>query len=132
MIKRNKTEWKVMIYLNKDFSEIQEEKVFLVGSVDKVKELFFEVEDILQLRYSKLTFMCHANGVLKKETFTKEEWEKLQRIALRKLEHMDAILVLDIDGYTGHHTKEEIEYFEKLNRPIYYLSKLKALIDEKI
>ena len=36
------------------------------------------------------------------------------------------MLVLDIDGYIGDHSMEEIEIFEKkYKKPIYYLSKLR-------
>ena len=108
------------------FSEIQENKIFLVGSITKAKDYFNQIESILQIVHKKLVSICSIDGLLYKNEFTTEEWEALQQIALRKLKENDAILVLDVEDYIGMQSKEEIEYFEeKLKRPVYYLSKLK-------
>ncbi len=109
-----------------DFSIIKEDKIFLVGSITKARDYFIKIESILQIIYEKLVSICSVDGLLNKTEFTTEEWDKLQEIALRKLNDQEAILVLDVDGYIGEQSREEIEYFErKLKRPIYYLSKLK-------
>jgi len=109
-----------------NFSLIKEEKIFLVGSITKAKDYFIKIESILQIIYKKIVSICSVDGFLNKEMFIAKEWEDLQRIALRKLANQDAILVLDVDGYIGDQSKEEIEYFEKeLKKPVYYLSKLK-------
>lgn len=110
---------------NYDFSKIKEVKIFLVGSITKTRDYFIRIESILQIAYKKLVSICSVDGLLNKNKFTTEEWDKLQEIALRKLVDQEAILVLDVDGYIGKQFREEIEYFEtKLRRPIYYLSKL--------
>jgi hypothetical protein len=109
-----------------DFSMIQEEKIYLVGSA-RFKDYFIKIESILQILYKKIVYFCSIDGLLNKEKFSEKEWENLQEIALRKLDEQDAILVLDIENYVGTHSKEEIEVFEnKYKRPIYYLSKLKT------
>ncbi len=109
-----------------DFSIIKEDKIFLVGSITKARDYFIKIESILQIIYKKLVSVCSVDGLLNKIEFSTEEWDKLQEIALRKLNDQEAILVLDVDGYIGEQSGEEIEYFErKLKRPIYYLSKLK-------
>ena len=109
-----------------DFSIIKEDKIFLVGSITKARDYFIKIESILQIIYRKLVSICSVDGLLNKAEFSTEEWDKLQEIALRKLNDQEAILVLDVDGYIGEQSREEIEYFErKLKRPIYYLSKLK-------
>jgi hypothetical protein len=108
-----------------DFSKIHEEKIFLVGSI-RFKNYFIRIESILQIMYKKIVGICSVDGLLNKEEFSVEEWDKLQEIALRKLHQYDAILVLDVDDYIGDQTKEEINYFQNhLNRPIYYFSRLK-------
>lgn len=113
-----------------NFSLIKEEKIFLVGSITKAKDYFLKIESILQIIYKKIVSICSIDGFLNKEMFIPKEWEDLQQIALRKLAEQDAILVLDVDGYIGDQSKEEIEYFEKeLKRPVYYLSKLKESKD---
>ena len=107
-----------------DFSKIQENKIFLVGST-RFKDYFIKIESILQILYSKIVYICSVDGLLNKNGFSSSEWERLQEIPFRKLEEQDAILVLDIRNYIGAHTAEEIENFEKIHKkPIYYLSKL--------
>ncbi len=113
-------------FKNYDFSKIIEIKIFLVGSITKAKDYFIKIESILQINYKKLVSICSVDGLLNKNQFSSEEWGKLQEIAIRKLNEQEAILVLDVDGYIGKQSKEEIQYFKKkLKRPIYYLSELK-------
>ncbi|MHA1884117.1 MAG: hypothetical protein ACXAAI_08775 [Promethearchaeota archaeon] len=108
-----------------DFSKIIENKIFLVGS-SRFKDYFIKIESILQILFGKIVYICSVDGLLNKEKFSFNEWEKLQEIALRKLQDQEAILVLDIDGYIGDHSTEEIENFEKkYKKPIYYLSELR-------
>ncbi len=81
-----------------DFSKIHEEKIFLVGSI-RFKNYFIRIESILQIMYKKIVGICSVDGLLNKEEFSVEEWDKLQEIALRKLHQYDVILVLDVDDY---------------------------------
>ena len=107
-----------------DFSKIKENKIFLVGSI-RFREYFIKIESILQVIHKKLVNICSVDGLLNKQKFSNEEWDKLQEIALRKLHDQEAILVLDIDNYIGEQSKEEIDYFKNnLKRPIYFLSEL--------
>jgi hypothetical protein len=108
-----------------DFSQIKETKIFLVGSI-KFKEYFLKIETILQIIHKKLVSICSVDGLLNKNDFSAEEWERLQKIALRKLQYQDAVLVLDINGYIGDHTHQEIDYFKNnVQKPIYFLNNLK-------
>ncbi|TFF86872.1 MAG: hypothetical protein EU551_00380 [Promethearchaeota archaeon] len=109
-----------------NFSQIKEDKIFLVGSNTKAKDLFFKIESILQINFRKLVSICSIDGLLNKDKFSANEWEILQEIALRKLKDQEAILVLDKDGYIGDHTREEIQFFKNvIKKPIYYFSRLK-------
>lgn len=115
-------------FKNYDFSKINENKIYLVGSITKAKDYFIKIESILQIIYKKLVSICSVDGLLNKNLFSSDEWDKLQEIAIRKLNDQEAILVLDVEDYLGDQSREEIEYFEsKLQRPIYYLSNLKIL-----
>ncbi|NVM34131.1 MAG: hypothetical protein HWN81_00960 [Candidatus Lokiarchaeota archaeon] len=108
-----------------DFSRIQESKIYLVGSI-KFKDYFIKIESILQIFYNKIVSICSVDGLLNKKRFSTKEWDKLQEVALKKLQYQEAILVLDVNDYIGDHSKEEIEFFKrKMKRPIYYLSNLK-------
>lgn len=111
-----------------DFSSIKEKKVFLVGSNTKAKDYFIKIESLLQIKSNKLISICSVDGLMHKEQFSHKEWEILQEVALEKLKDQEAILVLDVNGYIGDHTREEIEYFgNHLKKPVYYLSKLHKL-----
>lgn len=107
-----------------DFLKIKENKIYLVGSI-RFREYFIKIESILQITHKKLVNICSVDGLLNKEKFSNEEWDKLQKIALRKLHDQEAILVLDIDSYIGEQSREEIDYFKnKLKKSIYFLSEL--------
>lgn len=111
---------------NYDFSKIKENKIYLVGSITKAKDYFIKIESILQIIYNKLVSICSVDGLLNKDAFSPNEWNKLQEIALKKLFDQESILVLDVDNYIGEQSREEIDYFEsKLKKPVYYLSRLK-------
>jgi hypothetical protein len=108
-----------------NFKKIQENKIFLVGSI-RFKEFFIKIESILQIIYKKPVNICSVDGLLNKEEFSIEEWDRLQEIALKKLHEQEAILVIDVEDYIGEQTREEIEYFKNvLKKPVYYLSKLR-------
>ena len=110
-----------------NFSLIKETKIFLVGST-RFKDYFIKIESILQINHDKLASICSIDGLLNKEKFSTIEWKKLQEIALKKLIHQEAILVIDVENYVGDHSKEEIIYFtNSLQRPVYYLSDLKMV-----
>ena len=110
-----------------DFLKIKETKIFLVGSIRFI-DYFIKIESILQIIYNKLVGICSVDGLLNKDKFNTEEWDKLQEVALRKLSDQEAILVLDVENYVGEQSKEEIEYFKSiLHKPVYYLSKLKMI-----
>ena len=108
-----------------DFSIIKENKIFLVGSI-RFREYFIKIESILQILHEKLVGICSIDGLLNKDKFNEKEWDKLQEIAIRKLNDQDAILVIDVNSYIGEQSREEIEYFNlNLKKPVYYLSKLR-------
>ena len=110
-----------------DFSKIKETKIFLVGSI-QFKDYFIKIESILQIIYKKVVGICSVDGLLNKDKFNEEEWDKLQEIAIRKLNDQETILVIDVDNYIGEQSREEIEYFNShLHKPVYYLSRLKKI-----
>jgi len=45
----------------------------------------------------------------------------LDELHKRKIDLADEVLVLNVDGYIGSSTRSEIEYAEKLGKPISYL-----------
>lgn len=47
--------------------------------------------------------------------------DKLDVLHKRKIDLADEVLVLNVGGYIGSSTRSEIEYAEKLGRPVRYL-----------
>ena len=47
--------------------------------------------------------------------------EQMDELHLRKIDLCDEVLVINVDGYVGESTKNEIEYAEKAGKPIEYL-----------
>ena len=45
----------------------------------------------------------------------------MQRIHFEKIRRSDVVVIVDPTGYIGEHTKMEIIYATKLEKPIYYL-----------
>lgn len=56
---------------------------------------------------------------------TAADKEKLDELHKRKIDLCDSVLVLNVDGYIGESTQSEIEYADKLGKPIEYLIELK-------
>jgi hypothetical protein len=45
-----------------DFSKIQEDKIYLVGSI-RFKDYFIKIESILQILFKKLVYICSVDGL---------------------------------------------------------------------
>lgn len=50
----------------------------------------------------------------------------LDELHKRKIDLADEVLVLNVDGYIGDSTRSEIEYAEKLGKPVRYLEEVRA------
>ena len=55
-----------------------------------------------------------------KSKYTKEEIETLNKIHKEKIRLSDAIFVVNVNGYIGSSTKNEILYSKSLNKEIIY------------
>lgn len=53
--------------------------------------------------------------------FGPEAKDRLDELHKRKIDLADEVLVLNVGGYIGESTRSEIEYAEKLGKPIRYL-----------
>lgn len=51
---------------------------------------------------------------------TSKDWEILKACHFKKIDISDAIYVVNIGGYVGNNTREEIEYAIKLGKEIIY------------
>ena len=101
----------------KDFPEV----VTLCGST-RFKEQFIEANRKLSLQ-GKIVLsvgqFTHADSL----SLSEEQKKKLDELHFKKIEISDTIYVIDVDGYIGQSTRNEIEYAKKLNKKIYYYSR---------
>lgn len=67
-------------------------------------------------------FYPHAQTEMHHEDVgcTPEQKIKLDELHKRKIDLCDEVLVLNIGGYIGSSTRSEIEYAEKIGRPVRY------------
>ena len=63
------------------------------------------------------TIFSHADNI----ELAEEKIQTLKKVHLDKIAMSDVIIIINVDGYIGETTKEEIEYAEKLNKEIIYL-----------
>lgn len=93
--------------------------VTLCGST-KFKDQFFEVQKKLTLEgkivISVRLFGHSGDG----EALNEETKEMLDDMHKRKIDLADEIFVINIGGYIGRSTKNEIEYAKSQNKPIKY------------
>jgi hypothetical protein len=52
---------------------------------------------------------------------TAEDKVRLDELHKRKIDLCDSVLVLNVDGYIGDSTRSEIEYAERIGKPVRYL-----------
>jgi len=57
------------------------------------------------------------------ETATEADLLVYRNAHIQKIKMSDAIYVVNVDGYVGHHTSSEIEEASRMNKRIYFLEK---------
>lgn len=98
--------------------------ICLCGSTRFIEEfaiMAWELEKrgaiVLGLHYLP-SWYTDATNHLAEAQGVKEHFDNLH---LRKIDLSDEVVVLDIGGYIGESTKQEIEYAESIGKPISYL-----------
>jgi hypothetical protein len=87
------------------------------GSMRFAKEMQKIAWD-LELNNRWATIQCVYGGL--EHENTSEDREALEVCHLKKIDISDAIYVVNINGYIGNHTRQEIEYATKLGKEIIY------------
>lgn len=54
---------------------------------------------------------------------TPEQFKRVQEVHFRKIEMAEMVVVLNVGGYIGEWTRQEIEYAKHLGKEIHYLEK---------
>ncbi len=95
--------------------------VTLCGSVrfwDKIQELYEKLE--LENKYAVIGITPHVMN----RNFTEDEEDLLDELHRIKIDLADAIYVVNVNGYIGKSTREEIEYAKQKGKEIMYLEKI--------
>ena len=103
--------------------------VTLCGSVrfwDKIQELYEKLE--LENKYAVIGITPHVMN----RNFTEDEEDLLDELHRIKIDLADAIYVVNVNGYIGKSTREEIEYAEQKGKEIMYLEKINWWINCKV
>ena len=93
--------------------------ITLCGST-KFKSVFNRVAQRISLMGHIVlapTIFSHVDNI----ELTEEKFQTLKKVHLDKIAMSDVIIIINVDGYIGETTREEIEYAEKLNKEIIYL-----------
>ncbi len=95
--------------------------VTLCGSIkfwDKRQELYKKLE--LENKYAVIGITPHVMN----RNFTEDEEDLLDELHRIKIDLADAIYVVNVNGYIGKSTREEIECAEQKGKEIMYLEKI--------
>lgn len=106
----------------KESNPIEIKVITLCGSA-RFKQAFREME----MKLTKLGYAVFSLGFFEKSEgieITPEEAQLFGEIHLKKIDLADEIFVIDVDGYIGESTQQEIDYAKAQNKIIYYYSKI--------
>ena len=91
--------------------------ITICGSMRYAKEMKKIAEELeLEKGYAVIQCVYNVDG----KTYEGLDASTLDRIHRKKIDISDAIYVVNIDGYIGNSTKNEIEYAKKNNKEIIY------------
>jgi len=100
--------------------------VCLCGST-RFMDAFFEAG----WSFTLLGYIVLSVGVCKHaehhggEALGQDVADMLDELHFRKIDLADQVFVLNIDGYIGDSTRKEIEYAEKIGKPVIYKEPIK-------
>ena len=93
--------------------------ITLCGSI-KFKDKFIKVQEKLTLEGNIVLTPNFFNNI-KKEEIDEKTKKMLDEMHRQKIDMSDAIFVINVNGYIGESTKNEIEYAKSKNKEILYL-----------
>ena len=93
--------------------------ITLCGSI-KFKEEFIKVQEKLTLEGNIILTPNFFNS-MKKEDIKEETKEMLDKMHKQKIGMSDEILVINVEGYIGESTRNEIEYAKAKGKKVSYL-----------
>lgn len=93
--------------------------ITLCGSI-KFKEEFLKMQEKLTLDRN-IVLTPNSFQSIKKEEINEQTKKMLDEMHRQKIDMSDAIFVINVNGYIGESTKNEIEYAKSKNKEILYL-----------
>lgn len=109
----------MIIYRRKDVLM----KVITVCGSLKFKDEMMKISEIVELQGNCVITPIYPTKP-NKDDYTEEEFAILNIVHRKKIEIADAILVVNVDGYIGSSTQNEIEYAKDLGKEIIYYTDL--------
>ena len=97
--------------------------IALCGSI-KFKDKFIKIQEKLTLDGNIVLTPNFFNGI-KKEEIDKRMKKMLDEMHKQKINMSDEIYVINVGGYIGESTKNEIEYAKEKGKRISYLESIK-------
>lgn len=97
--------------------------ITVCGSLRFVKEMM-EITEKMELQGNCMLVPIYNPSRPDKDSFTEEEGLMLDKMHKERIKLADAILVVNVDGYVGNSTKNEIEFAKSLNKEIIYYTDL--------
>lgn len=97
--------------------------ITICGSMKFVREMM-EISERVELQGNVVLMPIYNPSRPNKESFTSEEVLILDKMHRERIKLSDAILVVNVNGYIGSSTKNEIEYAKSLNKEVIYYTDL--------
>ena len=98
-------------------------KVITVCRSLRFIEEMLQISEKLELEGNSVLLPIY-NPNKNKDAFNSDEILMLSKMHKEKIKLSDAVLVVNVDGYIGNSTKDEMEFAKKLNKEIIYYTDL--------
>lgn len=95
--------------------------ITICGSLKFEKKMRKETERLALEGNCVLSVIYPASSDFNKEDYTKEQSALFDKLHLQKIDMSDAIFVVNVNGYIGNSTKNEIEYAKSKEKEIIFL-----------
>lgn len=100
--------------------------ITICGSLKFEKEMRRESERLELEGNCVLSVIYPANSDFNKDDYTKEQCEFFDKLHLQKIYMSDSIFVVNVNGYIGNSTRNEIEYAKSKGKEIIFLEDTEA------
>ena len=95
------------------------EIITVCGSLKFYKEMM-DITEKMELQGNCMLVPIYNPSKSSKDDFAEEEALMLDKMHRERIKLADAILVVNVNGYIGSSTKNEIEFAKSLNKEIIY------------